>query len=94
MERITGPVNGFYIATRSSRSRADAGFLALSKVCRGRPESFSAAYCCARIEPIRAFPTEQEAIADAERRARDETLALLPYAFAKPSGMQSALDRA
>lgn len=83
MERITGPFNGFYIATRVTHGRgSEAGYLALSKICRGRPDNFRDAFCCASVEAQQPFRTAQEALADAENRARAQTGALAHYAFA------------
>lgn len=85
MERISGPFNGFYIATRAAPSRQpDSGFLALSKICRGKPQGFLDAYCCATVDAAHAFDTEEEAMADAERRALARTAELAPFTFARP----------
>ena len=90
MERISGPYNGFYIATRAARTRdSSSGYLALAKICRGRPESFRDAFCCATVDASRAYETEHEAIADAENRALVQTSELAPFGFAKPAQIRS-----
>ncbi|MBE7942085.1 MULTISPECIES: hypothetical protein [Ramlibacter] len=83
MERITGPFNGFFIATRVTHGHGnEAGWQALAKICRGRPDNFRDAFCCASVAPAQAFETAQEALADAEGRARAQTGTLAAFAFA------------
>lgn len=85
MERITGPFNGFYIASYASESAGPSpSFFAYAKICRGKPENYWDAHCCAKIFGEQLHPTAQAAIAEAEGRAREQTGRLAPYAFAKP----------
>jgi hypothetical protein len=95
MERITGPFNGFYIATYA----ADAGgpspsFLAHSKICRGKPDNYWDAHCCAKVTGEHPHATAQAAISEAEHRAREQTGALAPFAFAKPAALREHDARA
>jgi hypothetical protein len=86
MEQISGPFNGFYIATYAS----DAGgpginYLGYAKICRGRPDSYWDALCCAKVCGVRLHDTPQGAIIDAEGRARAQTDNLEPFAASKPA---------
>ena len=84
MERITGPYNGFYIASYAGESGSPTpGFYAYAKICRGKPENYWDAHCCAKVPGAQLHPTAQGAIAEAERRARDHTGALVPFTFAR-----------
>ena len=84
MERISGPFNGFYIASYASESAGPSpSFFAYAKICRGRPDNYWDAHCCAKIAGEQLHPTAVAAIAEAEQRARRETGQLAPYAFAK-----------
>jgi hypothetical protein len=86
MERISGPFNGFYIATYAGESGGPAAsFFAYAKICRGKPENYWDAHCCAKVSGEHLHPTAQQAISEAERRARDQTRQLAPYAFAQPA---------
>ena len=83
MERITGPYNGFYIATYAG----DAGgpglnYLGYSKICRGRPDNYWDAHCCAKICGELTHRTADEALAEAERKAREQTGNLAAFTFA------------
>jgi hypothetical protein len=87
MERISGPFNGFYIASYASES-AGPSFFAYAKICRGKPENYWDAHCCAKVSGEQLHPTAQAAIAEAEHRAREQTGTLAPYAFAKPQRIE------
>jgi len=85
MERITGPFNGFYIASYAGESGGPTPtFFAYAKICRGKPENYWDAHCCAKISGEQLHPTAHAAIAEAEKRARDHTGNLAPFAIAKP----------
>jgi hypothetical protein len=85
MERITGPFNGFYIATYASEaSGSSASFFAYAKICRGKPDNYWDAHCCAKVSGQQLHPSAQAAIAEAECRALEQTEQLAPYAFAPP----------
>jgi hypothetical protein len=85
MQRISGPYDGFYIATYASESGGPSpAFHAYAKICRGKPENYWDAHCCAKIAVERLHPTARAAIAEAEDRARKEARRFAPYTFAKP----------
>ena len=83
MEKISGPYNGFYIASYASESGGLApSFFAYAKICRGKPENYWDAHCCAKIPGERLHPTAQAAIAEAEKHARERTREFAPFGFA------------
>ena len=85
MERISGPFNGFYIASYAGESGGPSPtFFAYAKICRGKPANYWDAHCCAKIPGEQLHPTAQQAIAEAEKRAREHTGRLAPFTFAKP----------
>lgn len=85
MERISGPFNGFYIASYAGESGGPSpSFYAYAKICRGKPENYWDAHCCAKIPAEQPHPTAQRAIAAAEKLAREHTGELASVAFARP----------
>lgn len=95
MERITGPFNGFYIATYACETGGPSpGYLGYSKICRGRPDNYWDAHCCAKISGARSHDTAQEALLEAERRAWEQTGNLVPFTFVKPPAVRDAFDAA
>jgi len=87
MEKISGPYNGFYIASYASESAVPGPtFFAQAKICRGKPENYWDAHFCAKVPGEQVHPTARAAIAEAERRARARTVQLAPFAFAKTVG--------
>jgi hypothetical protein len=83
MERISGPFNGFYIATRAAAADDRLpSFLAYAKICRGRPDNYENAHFCAQIAVEDPHATAQSALQEAELRARAQTGRLAPFAFA------------
>ena len=85
MERITGPFNGFYIASYAGESGGPTpSFFAYAKICRGRPDNYWDAHCCAKVSGEKLHLTATAAIAEAEKRARVHTGELAPFAIAKP----------
>src|SRR6478672_655960 len=61
MERITGPHQGFYIASYASETGASAeGYLGYAKICRRRPESYWDANCLVKLcgEGLHADPAQ------------------------------------
>lgn len=93
MERISGPFNGFYIATFASESGGPhPSFFAYSKICRGKPDNYWDAHCCAKVSGEQLHATPQAAIDEAERRARDETAVLAPFALAQPQAPRATLS--
>jgi hypothetical protein len=95
MERITGPVNGFFIATYACDTGGSSpSYLGYSKICRGRPDSYWDAHCCAKISGSHSHSTPQEALLEAERRAWEQTGNLVPFTFAKPPVVHGTFDGA
>jgi hypothetical protein len=73
MERITGPYQGFYIASYACETGAPGErFLGYAKICRRRPDSYWDAYCLVKVcgEHLHAQP--EQAVAEVERRAREQ----------------------
>jgi hypothetical protein len=84
MERISGPYNGFYIASYAGDGGGPGTkYLGYSKICRGRPDSYWDAHCCAKICGEQIHTTPQAALNEAEDRARQQTGNLAVFAFAK-----------
>lgn len=93
MEQISGPFDGFYIATYAS----DAGgpgrnYLGYAKICRSKPDSYWDARCCAKVCGERIHATPQAAIMDAEGRARAQTANLAPFAQARPARARRRIE--
>lgn len=85
MERISGPYNGFYIASYAGESGGPIPtFFAYAKVCRGKPANYWDAHCCAKVPAAQPHPTALAAIAEAEKRAREHAGRLEHFAFARP----------
>jgi hypothetical protein len=90
MERITGPYDGFYIATCARElGGSTPGYVAWAKVCRGKPDNYAQAHHCATVPGDTVHPTPQEAMNAAERQARQQAGMLATYAFARPAQAQA-----
>lgn len=78
MERITGPHMGFYIATHANEAGA-AGerFLGYAKICRRRPDSYWDANCLVKLCGDRLHADPEQALAEAEQRAREQLRSLV-----------------
>lgn len=86
MERISGPYSGFYIASYAGEPGGPTPtFFAYAKVCRGKPDNYWDAHCCAKVPAAQPHPTAQAAIAEAEQRAREHAGLLARFAFARPA---------
>jgi hypothetical protein len=95
MERISGPFNGFFIATYACETGGPGpNWLGYSKICRGRPDNYWDAHCCAKVSGERIHDSPQEALLEAERRAWEHTGNLVPFTFAKPPVVQTQFDTA
>jgi len=101
MERVTGPFEGYWVA--SSASEVSAGrYLGFAKVCCGRPGSFWLATlcaepgCCAHLCGGGLFDSPEAALASAELLAhghiREQVSAGRAAAHAAPPSL-SALCR-
>jgi hypothetical protein len=80
MERITGPHQGFWIASHAGET--GDSYLGYAKICRRRPESYWDANCLVKLCGDDLHLDATQAIAEVERRARDHLRAL--------SGQQAA----
>lgn len=70
MERITGPHEGFYIASYACETGASVyRYLGYSKICRRRPESYWDASCLVKICGERLHGDTQHALDEAENQA-------------------------
>ena len=89
MERISGPFNGFYIASYAGESGGTSpGFFAYAKICRGKPDNYWDAHYAAKLPGDKLHPTAHRAIAEAEQRAREHTGNLAAFAFAQPGRIE------
>ena len=77
MERIWGPLNGFYVAAYAAPVGAGDRFCSYAKVCWTRPESYWDADCAFKLFAGEEHHTLEGAIGAAALTARAET-ALLP----------------
>ena len=93
MERISGPFNGFYIAAYATdASGTGSHYLGYAKVCRGRPDNYWEAHCCAKVCGQHIHTTPYAAMNEAERIAREQTGNLVAFTFAKPELVTSGAD--
>lgn len=77
MDRVTGPIEGYFVASSASEIGAGSGrYLGFAKVCCSRPASFWLATlceepgCCAHLCGGGLFDTPEAAMASAELLAR------------------------
>ena len=95
MERIWGPVNGFYLAAYAAPAADGDRFCSYAKVCWSRPESYWDADCAFKIFGGEHHRSLEAAMEAAEVEARNET-SYLPHrarAFAARRRRQLALPR-
>lgn len=79
MERIVGPYEGFYIASYACETGAPGPhYLGYSKICRRRPDSYWDAQCMVKLCGEALHGSAEEAVADVERRARDQLGNMMP----------------
>ena len=78
MDRVTGPFDGYHVASSASEIGAGSGrYLGFAKVCCARPGSFWLATlcekpgCCAHLCGGGLFDTPEAAMASAELLARN-----------------------
>ena len=78
MDRVTGPFDGYYVASSANERGAGSGrYLGFAKVCCSRPGSFWLATlcedpgCCAHLCGGGLFDTPEAALASAELLARN-----------------------
>lgn len=74
MERISGPYNGFYIASYACKTAGPGeSFLGYSKICRDKPDNYWEAHCFTKIAGERIHPNAHDAVAEVEQQAREQT---------------------
>ena len=78
MERITGPVHGFYVASYASPVGDDRRYCSYAKVCRDKPSSYWEARPVLKLFGGERHRSAEEAIAGAHRAARDQIENLPP----------------
>lgn len=76
MERIWGPVNGFYFAAYAAPSGDGKRFCSYAKVCWTRPESYWDADCVFKIFGGEHHRSEEGALTAVALEARDEVVHL------------------
>lgn len=78
MERISGPHQGFYIASYACDAGADDGsFLGYAKICRRRPGSYWDANCLLKLSGKAFHADGERALAEAEAHAQQHLALLL-----------------
>jgi len=71
IERIVGPIRGYYIASYAcAMGHLGDRFLGFAKVCIARPDDYWMARACAKFSCAELADTAEEALEDAEFRAR------------------------
>jgi hypothetical protein len=77
MERITGPHQGFYIASYACETGASGDrYLGYAKICRRRPESYWDASCLVKICGERLHGDTGQALVEAEAQAMQQLRSL------------------
>jgi|GEM_PF-4020802 len=93
MERVTGPIDGYFVA--SSAGEMGGRYLGFAKVCCARPSSFWLATlcdepgCCAHLCGGGLFDTPEAALASAELLAQTHIRGRL----AASAGLSHALEQ-
>ncbi|GAB3760118.1 hypothetical protein GCM10028796_08140 [Ramlibacter monticola] len=80
MERIWGPVNGFYLAAYASPADDGEHFCSYAKVCWARPDSYWDADCAFKIFGGDQHPSLEDALAAVALEARNEASQLPAHA--------------
>ncbi|MBX3653311.1 MAG: hypothetical protein KIS62_12040 [Ramlibacter sp.] len=88
MERITGPVKGYYIAAYTVESGDE--FVGFAKICISQPDSVHNINAQHKVRSYHLYSTESQALESAEFRAR-ETIAGLPANW-HPFNLDSMMD--
>jgi hypothetical protein len=79
MERITGPLKGYYIAVYANRLvEAQGQYVGFVKLCRREPPSYWEADCLVKDCAEGTWPSIEEALQHAEDLARQEIACLPP----------------
>lgn len=78
MERVSGPHNGFYIATYACETGgASERYLGYSKICRRKPETYWEAQCYVKLCGQLVHRSAERAMEEVEQRAREQLLRLV-----------------
>jgi hypothetical protein len=80
MERIWGPVNGFYYAAYAEPVGDGDRFCSYAKVCWNKPESYWEADCAFKLFGGEEHTSPEIALASVAHLARNETARLPPQA--------------
>ena len=80
MERIWGPVNGFYLAAYAAPTGDGARFSSYAKVCWSRPDSYWDADCAFKIFGGENHRSEELALASIALEATNEISCLPSHA--------------
>jgi hypothetical protein len=72
MEKIVGPIQGFYVATYASPSIDAKRYTSYAKICRHKPGSYWDARCLFKLFGGEHHPTAAAALAMADLVARDQ----------------------
>jgi len=91
MERVTGPIDGYFVA--SSAGEMGGRYLGFAKVCCARPSSFWLATlcdepgCCAHLCGGGLFDSPEAALASAELLAQNHIRSRLAAGAGLPHGV-------
>lgn len=80
MEKVWGPINGFYIAVYATPVADGDRWAAYAKVCWTRPESYWDADCAFKLFGGEYHPTGEAAVSAMALEARNEISHLPSYA--------------
>jgi hypothetical protein len=81
MERIWGPVQGFYLAAYAAPARESAAYCSYAKVCWARPDSYWDADCAFKVFGGESHSSAEAALARVALLARTELGKLPPRAL-------------
>ena len=72
MEKITGPINGFYVALHATESTDGPRFTSYAKICRDRPANYWDARCLFKVFGGERHTTAAAALAMAKLLACEQ----------------------
>ena len=78
MEKITGPVNGFYVASYAWPLDGQERYCSYAKICRDKPANYWEAEPIFKLFGGELHTSPDDAIAAADRAARDQIENLPP----------------
>jgi hypothetical protein len=81
MERIWGPIQGFYLAAYAAPARQSGAYSSYTKVCWTRPDSYWEADCAFKVFGGEGHASAEAALAQAALVARTELGKLPPRAL-------------